>query len=145
LWPLLAPQWKDPAKWWKQLCLAEGKKDYDWAHLTRRYFPARVEEKSTKDPSLAVAHGCFWKYHPAKAYAWELRLQHEIKPEFTIDEPDSDASRTRFLTEHPEEAAGIREKEDIRRERAEKKKQQADADDGADNDDATDDVPEDDE
>jgi hypothetical protein len=39
LWPLLKPQWKDPEKWWKQLCLAEGKKDYDWAHLARRYFP----------------------------------------------------------------------------------------------------------
>jgi hypothetical protein len=23
LWPLLKPQWKDPEKWWKQLCLDE--------------------------------------------------------------------------------------------------------------------------
>lgn len=117
LWPLLKPQWKDPEKWWKQLCLAEGKKDYDWAHLTRRYFPDRVEEKCKIDPSLGVAHGCFWKYHPAKAYAWELRLQDEIRPDFTIDEPDSDAARARFLAEHPAEAAALREKEQQRRAR----------------------------
>ena len=90
LWPLLAPHWADPKKWWKQLCQAEGRKDYDWSHLARRYFPTRVEEKCKTDPSLAVAHGCFWKYHPAKAYAWELRLQDEIAPEFTIDEAESD-------------------------------------------------------
>ena len=29
LWPLLEPQWKDPKKWWKELCAAKGKKDYD--------------------------------------------------------------------------------------------------------------------
>ena len=96
---LLAPQWADPKKWWKQLCQSEGKKDYDWAHLARRYFPARVDEKCKKDPSLAVAHGCFWKYHPQKAYAWELRLKHEIRPEFTIDEEGSDKSRA--LCQYP--------------------------------------------
>ena len=112
LWPLLAPQWKDPAKWWKQLCLAEGKKDYDWSHLARRYFPERVEEKCKLDPSLGVAHACFWKYHPAKAYAWELRLQDEIRADFTIDEPDSAAARARFLKAHPSEAAALREKEE---------------------------------
>jgi hypothetical protein len=46
-----------------------------------------VREKCHKDPSLAVAHKCFWELHPAKAYAWELRLQDEIRPNFTIDEP----------------------------------------------------------
>jgi hypothetical protein len=117
LWPLLKPQWKDPEKWWKQLCLAEGKKDYDWAHLTRRYFPDRVEEKCKIDPSLGVAHGCFWKYHPTKAYAWELRLQDEIRPDFTIDEADSDSARARFLAEHAPEAAALREKELQRRAR----------------------------
>jgi len=35
------------------------------------------------DPSLAVAHGSFWKY-PQKAYAWELRLQDEIRAGFAI-------------------------------------------------------------
>lgn len=134
LWPLLEPLWPKPKAWWKELCQAKGRKDYDWSHLARRYFPERVEEKCKLDPSLGVAHGCFWKYHPAKAYAWELRLQHEIKPDFTIDEPDSDAYRARFLAEHPDEAEAIREKERIRRERAEKKKaqpdQEADDDDG---------------
>jgi hypothetical protein len=128
LWPLLEPLWPKPKAWWKELCQAKGRKDYDWSHLARRYFPARVEGKCKQDPSLGVAHGCFWKYHPAKAYAWELRLQHEIKPTFTIDEPDSDAHRARFLAEHVDEAAAIREKEQIRRERAEKKKLQAEED-----------------
>jgi hypothetical protein len=126
LWPLLKPHWKDPEKWWKQLCLAEGKKDYDWSHLARRYFPERVETKCKTDPSLGVAHGCFWKYHPAKAYAWELRLQDEIRPDFTIDEPDSDAARARFLTDHAPEAAALHEKELIRRARK-AAKQEADA------------------
>ena len=117
LWPLLAPQWSDPKKWWKQLCLAEGKKDYDWAHLARRYFPTRVEQKCKIDPSLAVAHGCFWKYHPAKAYAWELRLQDEIRPDFTIDEDGSDEARAAFLAANAEEAAALHAKEMQRRER----------------------------
>ena len=29
--------------------------------------------KCKDDPSLAVAHGCFWNYHPERAYAWEPR------------------------------------------------------------------------
>jgi len=117
LWPLLAPQWADPKKWWKQLCLAEGRKDYDWAHLAKRYFPSRVEAKCADDPSLAVAHGCFWKYHPAKAFAWELRLQDEIREGFTIDEAGSDAARTAWIAAHPAEAQAAREKERVRRER----------------------------
>ena len=40
LWPLLAPQWKEPKKWWKELSEAKGKKDYDWSHLAMRYWPA---------------------------------------------------------------------------------------------------------
>jgi hypothetical protein len=117
LWPLLAPQWADPKKWWKQLCEASGKKDYDWAHLAKRYFPTRVDEKCKTDPSLAVAHGCFWKYHPAKAYAWELRLQDEIKPEFLIEEDGAAAAREKYLKENRAEAAAAREKEMVRRER----------------------------
>jgi hypothetical protein len=117
LWPLLAPQWSDPKKWWKQLCLAEGKKDYDWAHLARRYFPSRVDEKCKKDPSLAVAHGCFWRCHPAKAYAWELRLQDEIRSDFTIDEPGSNEARAAYLREHAADAEAVREKERVRRQR----------------------------
>ncbi len=86
LWPLLDPQWKDPKKWWKELVAAKGKKDYDWSHLAMRYWPTRVDQKCQTDPSLGVAHGCFWKYHPARAWAWELRLQDEIGPDFLIKE-----------------------------------------------------------
>jgi hypothetical protein len=117
LWPLLEPQWKDPKKWWKELATAQGRKDYDWAHLAARYFPKRVRAKCVEDPSLAVAHKCFWELHPAKAYAWELRLQDEIRPNFTIDEPGSDAARARFLAEHPQEAKDALANEMKRRER----------------------------
>jgi hypothetical protein len=86
--------------------------DYDWAHLSARYFPTRVRAKCVTDPSLAVAHKCFWELHPAKAYAWELRLQDEIRrPDFTIDEPGSDAARARFLNDHPTEARDLLAKE----------------------------------
>jgi hypothetical protein len=117
LWPLLEPQWKDPKKWWKELATAQGKKDYDWSQLAARYFPDRVRKKCHDDPSLAMAHKCFWELHPAKAYAWELRLQEEIRPGFTIDEPNSDAARAKFLAEHESEATEIFAAETRRRER----------------------------
>lgn len=103
LWPLLTPQWKDPRKWWRELASAEDKKDYDWSHLAMRYWPDRVDAKCKQDPSLAVAHGCFWKYHPERAWAWELRLQDEIGPDFRLVEPPyqgdggSEAHRAEFL------------------------------------------------
>jgi hypothetical protein len=125
LWPLLEPQWKDPKKWWKELATAQGKKDYDWSHLAARYFPTRIRKKCHDDPSLAVAHKCFWELHPAKAYAWELRLQDEIRPDFTIDEPGSDAARARFLDEHASEAAEILAGELRRRERKAAKEEEA--------------------
>jgi hypothetical protein len=127
LWPLLEPQWKDPKKWWKELASAQGKKDYDWAHLAMRYWPTRVDAKCQHDPSLGVAHGCFWRYHPERAWAWELRLQQEIAPDFRIEEPpycpggrdlgdQGDAShRQAWLSDHPEEALAAVEKEAIRR------------------------------
>jgi len=121
LWPLLEPQWKAPKKWWKELATAKGKKDYDWSHLAARYFPSRVDAKCQEDPSFGVAHGCFWKYHPAKAYQWELRLQDEIRPDFTIDENGSDEYRARFLEEHTAKAEEIRAKEMKRREKKRKK------------------------
>ncbi|MEA5603190.1 hypothetical protein [Nostoc sp. UHCC 0252] len=96
-------------------------KDYDWSHLAARYFPQRVDEKCQQDPSLAVAHGCFWKYHPAKAYEWELRLQDEIAPDFTIDEIDSDQLRQEIIDNNPEFVAELSEKEEKRRERKRKK------------------------
>ena len=125
LWPLLEPQWKKPRTWWHELCTAKGRKDYDWSHLAARYFPTRVDEKCQKDPSLAVAHGCFWQYHPAKAYEWELRLQDEIAPDFTIDETDSDTLRQQFETEHSDKVKELKSKEEKRRERKYKKKEKA--------------------
>jgi hypothetical protein len=127
LWPLLEPQWKDPKKWWKELASAQGKKDYDWAHLAMRYWPTRVDAKCQKDPSLGVAHGCFWRYHPERAWAWELRLQQEIGPDFRIEEAayrpggrdlgdQGDTShRQAWLAEHPRKALTAVEKEAIRR------------------------------
>jgi len=121
LWPLLEPQWKDPKKWWKELASAKGKKDYDWSHLAMKYWPDRVDKKCQEDPSLGVAHGCFWKYHPARAWAWELRLQDEIGPDFRIEEKpyrddDGDTEhRTAYLANQPEEALAAVEKEALRR------------------------------
>ncbi|MCC5600691.1 DNA methyltransferase [Nostoc favosum] len=123
LWPLLEPQWNQPKKWWSELCNAEGKKDYDWSHLAARYFPKRVDGKCKQDPSLAVAHGCFWKYHPAKAYEWELRLQDEISEDFTIEETNSDTLRLAFARENPHLVQEIIEKEEKRQERKRKKEE----------------------
>ena len=140
LCPLLAPQWNEPKKWWKQLCQAEGRKDYDWAHLAKRYFPTRVDAKCKEDPSLAVAHECFWSYHPAKAFAWELRLQDEIRADFTIDEPGSDDARAHYLRQHAADAEAARDKERVRRERKAAKNEErdtaeeAEADEGGDDD-----------
>lgn len=126
LWPLLLPQWKDPKKWWKELATAKGKKDYDWSHLARRYWPTRVDAKCQEDPSLGVAHGCFWKYHPARAWAWELRLQDEIGPEFRIEEAPYRgdgghlAHRAAFLAEHSDDALAAIEKEALRRRKKKK-------------------------
>jgi Eco57I restriction-modification methylase len=117
LWPLLEPQWSQPKNWWSELCNAKGKKDYDWSHLAARYFPNRVDEKCQKDPSLAVAHGCFWKYHPVKAYQWELRLQDEIEPDFRLNELDSDGLREEFEANYPDLVDALKEAEEKRRER----------------------------
>jgi hypothetical protein len=127
LWPLLEPQWKEPAKWWKELATSDGRKDYDWSHLAMRYWPKRVEGKCRKDPSLGVAHGCFWRYHPGRAWAWELRLQDEIEPGFRIvespyrpggrdvDDAGDGPHREAWLRDHAEEALAAVEKEALRR------------------------------
>jgi len=149
LWPLLKPQWKDPEKWWAELCTGGlppsggGKKNYDWAHLAARYFPTRVDARCQQDPSLAVAHGVFWKYHPAKAFQWELRLQapDELGPDFRLDEPGntweavggppttdlldqaaevpraSDRLREDFQRQHPDQVRELKEAEERRRHR----------------------------
>ena len=127
LWPLLEPQWKDPKKWWKELATAKGKKDYDWAHLAARYYPNRVDQKCQQDPSLGVAHGCFWKYHAENAYKWELRLQDEIAPGFTIDEDGSDAARRAFEEADPEKVEALVEAEGKRRAKNKKKQQKEEA------------------
>jgi hypothetical protein len=121
LWPLLAPQWKDPRKWWKELAAAEGQKDHDWSRMAMRYWPTRVDAKCQQDPSLAVAHGCFYKYHPARARAWELRLQDEIDAGFCIVEAPyrgdggHEAHRACFLAGDPARALAVVEKEALRR------------------------------
>lgn len=129
LWPLLQPMWKDPKKWWTELATAKGRKDYDWSHLAMRYWPHRVDTKCQADPSLGVAHGCFWRYHPARAWAWELRLQAEIGGDFRIEEapysppglaidtPDQGDGphRDAWLADHATEALAAVEKEALRR------------------------------
>jgi len=127
LWKLLEPQWKEPKKWWKELATAKGKKDYDWSHLAMRYWPVRVDKKCKDDPSLAVAHGCFWRYHPERAWAWELRLQDEIGPDFRVtedpyrpggrdlDDGGDSLHRKAWLRDHAAEALAAVEKEAVRR------------------------------
>ena len=129
IWPLLEPQWKDPKRWWKELALANprGNKDYDWSQLAARYFPSRVDKKCQVDPSLGVAHGCFWKYHPENAYKWELRLRDEIAPDFTINEEGSDEARIAFENEYPEKVEELVEAERKRREKNRKKREKESA------------------
>ncbi|WP_437796411.1 hypothetical protein [Sorangium sp. So ce693] len=129
LWSLLEPQWKDPKKWWSQVANESGPKatHFDWSHLAARYFPTRVRKKCQENPSFAVAHKCFWALHSGKAYAWELRLQDEVGPNFTIDEPGSADARASFLKEHEREAREILAKEMKRRERRDAKGDDADA------------------
>ena len=126
LWPLLEPQkWTKPRAWWSELCRAKGRKDYDWSRAAARYFPERTARKCEDDPSLAVAHGRFWELHPAKALAWELRLQDEIGEDFLLDEKRADVYRAAFLENHPDEAAEIRAAEQKRRERKRRKEEKA--------------------
>jgi len=127
LWPLLAPQWNEPKKWWKQLCQAEGRKDYDWAHLAKRYYPTRVDAKCKEDPAWPWRTGASGSNHPAKAFAWELRLQDEIRPDFTIDEVGSNEARAAYLRTHAATLRPAREKERMRRERKTVKEDERDA------------------
>jgi len=127
LWKLLDPQWKAPKKWWKELATATGKKEFHWSHLAMRYWPTRVDENCQEDPSLGVAHGCFWRYHPQRAWVWELRLQDEIGPDFRIEETpyrpggrdlgdEGDAPhRAVWIREHAPAALAAVEKEALRR------------------------------
>jgi hypothetical protein len=97
-----------------------------------RYWPKRVDQKCQADPSLGVAHGCFWRYHPARAWAWELRLQDEIGPDFRIterpyrpggrdlDDPGDTVHRACWLSDQPAAALAAVEKEALRRLRRQK-------------------------
>lgn len=107
LYPLLASQWKDPARWWKGIASGRGRQACDWARLVARYWPSRVEARCRDEPSLAVAHRCLWRLHPARAHAWELRLRAEHGPASCVDEPDADLHRARFLAEHAALAAEL--------------------------------------
>ena len=104
--------------------MVEGARERDRARRTTtgRTSPRATSRRGSatkchEDPSLAVAHGCFWELHPAKAYAWELRLQDEIRPDFTIDEPGSDEARAAFLKGQEPAAREIEAKERKRREK----------------------------
>ncbi|MEZ4228797.1 MAG: hypothetical protein R3B89_06520 [Polyangiaceae bacterium] len=76
-----------------------------------------------------MAHGCFWRYHAARAWSWELRLRDEIGPDFILTEapyappglnlPEPDggdaAHRAAYLASHPQQALEAIEKEAQRR------------------------------
>ena len=79
-------------------------------------------------------HGRFWRYHPERAYAWELRLQDEIGPHFRIeekpyrggavtDDTGDVAHRKRYLQERARDALEAVEKEALRRARKHKRPQ----------------------
>jgi hypothetical protein len=116
LWPLLDPQWKDPKKWWVELSKADGRKDYDWSKMAGRYWPTRVRAKCEEDPSLAVAHGCFWELHPEKAWRWEQRLKGELGDDWVIDEAGATARRDAWVKANAQRAEEILEEERRRRE-----------------------------
>lgn len=120
LWPILEAQWDGPKIWWKQLCVAKGRKDFDWSQLAMKYWPSRVEEKCKSDPSLCVAHRRFWKYHPRLAWKWELRFQNEVRSDFRIQEDPEGSDgcvfhRESLLLNEPEFALETVEKEILRR------------------------------
>jgi hypothetical protein len=108
LWSLLEPQWKEPRRWWSELCRGEGRADCDWSRLAARYFPKRVTEKCAVDASIAVAHGRLWRDHPRAAYEWELRFSQEFGRTIRLDEAGAEVARARFEGGYPEIAAAIR-------------------------------------
>ena len=119
LWPIVEAQWKEPKKWWGQLACRSGPKGthFDWSKTAARYFSTRVREACEHDPVLAVAHRCLWRNHPKVAYEWELRLQHEIRSDFALGEPEADACRKQFLERDPRTASEILAAEVRRRDR----------------------------
>lgn len=41
LWPLLAPQWPEPKRCWREIARAQGRKSPSWCMQSTRYFPSR--------------------------------------------------------------------------------------------------------
>ncbi len=86
LWPLLLPQWKDPKKWWKELCTADGRKDYDWAgsgataHASGPPNPRAASDKYRTE---------FLRDHPAQAA--EIRAKEEQRRERKRNKADKEA------------------------------------------------------
>ena len=90
-----------------------------------------MEQACQKDPSLAVAHGCFWKYHTIHvranerhtkrhnrapcAWQWELQLQDELHPRFVLEETNHENLRTEYLENHPDDALVVLDREINRR------------------------------
>jgi hypothetical protein len=99
LWPLVEPYWKEPRKWWTELAQRRGPKGthFDWSNVARRYFPTRVEAACQRDPVVASAHQCLWKYHPEIAWHWELRLKKQFSEFKSLSELDAEEARARFL------------------------------------------------
>ncbi|HHH11374.1 MAG TPA: hypothetical protein ENK23_04800 [Sorangium sp.] len=112
LWPLLWPQWKEPKKYWRNLCSRQGPKGkhFDWSAAAARYFPTRVEEGCASDPVVAVAHRRLWRHHPEVAYRWELTLGDGCTP--TFSEPNAAHWRKRFMAHAPDVADAIRRRHD---------------------------------
>ena len=128
LWPLLDPQWKEPRE------VVEGARHREGPEGLRLVPPGDAvlagrgsTGSAQQDPSLGVAHGCFWRYHPVRAWTWELRLQDEIGPDFRIEEPPylpggrdlgdpgDGPHRDAFLLDHPRAALDAIEREATRR------------------------------
>jgi hypothetical protein len=64
-----------------------------------------------------------------RAYAWDLRLQDEIGPDFTLDGEGFDAARASFEVTHATKVGELREAERERRKK--KAKEQGDLFEGA--------------
>jgi hypothetical protein len=109
LWPLVAPQWKEPKKWWKQVASRSGPKGthFDWSSAAARYFPTRVRSDCERDPVIAAAHRCLWRYHPKVAYRWELHLDRDLESARPVSAANVEECRTRLLRQEPQVAREI--------------------------------------
>jgi len=79
-------------------------------HARRRQVQGRSQPRRCPRLLLEVPPG-------QGAYQWELRLQDEIRPDFTLDEVGSDAARAAFEADHADEVEALVAKEHLRRQR----------------------------